>query len=275
MSAIIINFDDIARFDDKPDFNVTKSEFHQVVDTRRSHAAEPIKKMEDIYRITDYLVEHKRYRDNLLFLMGINFGLRCGDILKMQVGHVIDQNGRLKDEVLLREEKTSKLRRVYMNETVANALKLYLGGRPIDLNDYLFPSHSHNNSDAYYEIINGKKKANGEAYEINGGKDTGISVDSVGRILKHLINDELGIPIHAGTHCMRKTFAYQMIMNAPDRARAIEFLQMLLNHSSQSVTLRYAGITDDEIRNAYCNLNLGGTRKMDIVRSSGLTRSAI
>lgn len=273
--AVIINFDDIARFADKPDFDVAKSEFHQVVDTRRSHAAEPIKNMEDIYRITDYLVEKKRYRDNLLFIMGINFGLRCGDILKMQVGHVIDPSGHLKEEILLREEKTDKLRKVYMNETVANALKLYLSGKQIDLNDYLFPSYSHNNSDAYYDAIADKERTDGKKYEINGGKGTAISVDSAGRILRHLINTELNIPIHAGTHCMRKTFAYHTIMNAPDRARAVEFLQMLLNHSSQSITLRYAGITDDEIRNAYCNLNLGGRRKMDIVRSSGLERNAV
>lgn len=44
------------------------------------HAAEPIKSMEDINRISQYLIENKRYRDNMLFIVGINFGLRVSDL---------------------------------------------------------------------------------------------------------------------------------------------------------------------------------------------------
>ena len=40
------------------------------------HTSEPIKDMEDINRISRFLIEKKRYRDNMLFIVGINFGLR-------------------------------------------------------------------------------------------------------------------------------------------------------------------------------------------------------
>ena len=43
------------------------------------HAAEPIKSMSDIALISKYLIDHGRYRDNMLFIVGINFGLRASD----------------------------------------------------------------------------------------------------------------------------------------------------------------------------------------------------
>ena len=96
---------------------------------------------------------------------------------------------------------------------------------------------------------------------------------SVERILKEVINDELGIPVKASTHCLRKTFAYQVIMNAKDRSRAIEFLQKIFGHSSQQVTLHYAGITDDEIQDMYQNLNLGRLDNWNV--STGLPVASI
>jgi len=43
-------------------------------------------------------------------------------------------------------------------------------------------------------------------------------------------------------------------MSAKDKTRAIQLLQMLLGHSSQLCTLRYAGITDDELADSYNGL---------------------
>ena len=46
----------------------------------QEHAAEPIKNLEDIFAISEYLISEKRYRDNMLFIVGINFGLRVSDL---------------------------------------------------------------------------------------------------------------------------------------------------------------------------------------------------
>lgn len=46
----------------------------------KEHAAEPIKNMEDIIRVSQYLIGGKRFRDNMLFIVGINFGLRVSDL---------------------------------------------------------------------------------------------------------------------------------------------------------------------------------------------------
>ena len=214
----------------------------------RSKAAEPIKRIEDIQAISNYLVQEKRYRDNLLFVAGINFGLRCGDLLQLKVGNVITEDGQsYKEEVIIREQKTNKIRRVYLNDAVMDALDLYLSSMAeVSLNDYLFRSNSNRNK-------NNKP----------------IAVYSVERMLKEVINEKLNIDVQASTHCLRKTFGYHVLMGASDRTRALEFLQKIFGHSSSAITLRYIGITDEEIRETYQGLNLG---KMDFIRSSGISQ---
>lgn len=201
------------------------------------HAAEPIKNKSDIELIQQHLVNSGRYRDNLLFTMGINVGLRCGDLRWTRLCGVMTEDGTAyRDECFVVEEKTGKLRRFYINDEVKAALTLYLQHvGTISMNDLLFKG-----------IGNRSKNS-----------DKPMDVKSIERLLKQVINDECGIDVHASTHCLRKTFAYHMIQNAPDRARAIEFLQKLFGHSSPAITLRYAGITEDEERDAYKTLNLG------------------
>lgn len=232
---------------------VIDSEFEDTVPKKHSEAAEPIKSLDDINRISKHLVDTQRYRDNLLFICGINFGLRISDLLELKVGHLLNTDGRsYRERVQVQEKKTGNVRTLFPNDAVMDAADLYFGyltskREPISLNDYLFQSYS--NKGKNMEHNNLKRR-------------------SVERILKEVINDELGIPVKASTHCLRKTFAYQVIMNAKDRSRAIEFLQKIFGHSSQQVTLHYAGITDDEIQDMYQNLNLGRLDSWNI--STGL-----
>lgn len=239
---------------------IKDTEFISAVPEKKKHAADPIKNPEDIFRIINYFISTGDYRDNLLFVMGINFGLRCGDLLRMKFGDIIKSQNEFKQEVRIEEEKTDKvdaktgektkrgnIRTCYMNDAVMDAAVLYFSSldSPIDLNEYLFTSLSNNRSQCYYD-----------SYSY---KDTNapITTYSVERMLKRVINDKLGIDVHAGTHLMRKTFAYNVLVNAPDRNRALEFLQYALGHKSQASTLHYIGITDDEMRMTCQNLNIG------------------
>ncbi|GMA66225.1 hypothetical protein GCM10025859_67000 [Alicyclobacillus fastidiosus] len=61
-----------------------------------------------------------------------------------------------------------------------------------------------------------------------------------------------GIKDRIGTHTLRKTFAYHAYKQGKD----ITLIQKLLNHSAPSVTLRYIGITQDEMDDVYLTLNL-------------------
>lgn len=231
---------------------VTVDGFDETAGTKEQHDMEPLKRVEDIEKVTEYLVAHRRYRDNLLFIAGINFGFRISDLVDLKVGHLIDENGNYRDKVSKFEKKTDKklqkdgtykegkVRTVYLNDAVMDAADLYFSQllkekKTISLDDWLFGSD-----------CNRCKSEN-----------VHITERSAYRIIRQLINDECGIAIRAGTHTLRKTFAYHIIMSAENRERAIEFLQKMFNHSSPSVTLHYAGITDEEIKDAYRSLNLG------------------
>lgn len=171
--------------------------------------------------------------------MGINFGLRCGDLTSLRIGDVITPEGKIVNTFEIIEEKTKKRRAMAMNASVLKALTLYLqdqyNGEPVDRRDYLFTSNSNR----------------------KGRDGAPLTVRSIERLLKAIVNDELHIPVHASTHMLRKTFAYHFLMEAPDRNRALELLSMQLNHSSIAYTLRYIGITQDEILDTCFRLDLG------------------
>lgn len=208
----------------------------------RTHAADAIKSESDINTVVNYLLNAKRWRDLLLFVMGINFGFRCGDLLSLRIGDVVDASGKIVRSFKIKEEKTGKIRPAAMNPAVVNALMLFLENvykdEPIDRNAYLFTSVAH-----------------AQRYK----SPVPLSVRSVERMLKEVVNDRCHIPVHASTHLMRKTFAYHFLMKAPDRSRALELLSMQLNHSSIAYTLRYIGITQDEILQTCFNIELGNT----------------
>lgn len=231
--------------------------------TARKYAADPIKNIEDINRILDYFLSHKQYRNLLLFSMGINFGLRCGDLLQLKFGHVLNKDYSFKNQIVLIEEKNNNKRTCYMNQFVVDAVQMYVDSlatdkSKINLNDYLFTSLSNSNSFSYYDTLHCKSSAStGKPIKVKRDPSSSIQVKSVEKMLKKVINDELGIDVHAGTHLMRKTFAYQVIMNAPDRNRAIEFLQRILGHKSPFTTLYYAGVTSEEQQRVCQNLYQG------------------
>ncbi|QDS33750.1 tyrosine-type recombinase/integrase [Brevibacillus brevis] len=55
-----------------------------------------------------------------------------------------------------------------------------------------------------------------------------------------------------GTHTLRKTFGYHVYQRTKDMAT----LQMIFNHSHQSMTVRYIGITQDLIDDAVSGFSL-------------------
>lgn len=184
---------------------------------------EPIRNVKDINKIKQYLYGKNNKRDYCIFVVGINVGLRAGDLLSLKISDVTD-SAKIFDEVTIREEKTNKIRTFTLNKSAKDAIKIYLNSvSDIDLNNYLFQSRK--------------------------GGHLGV------RPLHHIIKTtlkELGIKGNYGTHSLRKTMAFhRYINNVP-----IETLQKLLNHSSSSITLRYIGITKEVIVDCYNAVNL-------------------
>ena len=194
------------------------------------HAAEPIKN-----------IGQRRYRDNMLFIVGINFGLRVSDLISLRFSNIINDDCTFRDRFSILEKKTKNTRArrrnryITINTAVVEAVTLYLENTPgVRLSDYMFRSESNNGANLNKPIHR-------------------ASVDTM---LKGIARD-LGLGNRMSTHTLRKTFAYhQMVMSGND-PRKLLLLQKMFGHSTAAQTLDYIGITSEEIDEAYRNLNLG------------------
>ncbi|PFR50577.1 tyrosine-type recombinase/integrase, partial [Bacillus cereus] len=86
---------------------------------------QPIRDPEQIQQIKEYLRE-KSERNYILFVIGINTGLRISDILKLKVG---DLKG---SHISMREMKTGKQKRIQVTVALRRELKWYIE----DMEDY-------------------------------------------------------------------------------------------------------------------------------------------
>lgn len=205
------------------------------------HAAEPIKSIDDINEISSFLIHNNRYRDNMLFVVGINFGLRVSDLRVLRFSNLINDNLTFKDSFAVFEKKTRNTRKkkknryITINRAVIEAITLFLENTPgVRLSDYLFRSES------------------------NRGRNMNepLSIKSIDRVLKG-IADELDLNVKVSTHTLRKTFCYHQMLMSNNDPRKLMLLQKMMNHSSPAQTLDYIGITGEEIQEAYQKLNLG------------------
>lgn len=189
---------------------------------------EPIKSLRDIGRIKNYFKSNKKNRDYLLFVMGINVGLRISDLLKLKICDVWNL-GIVNAAITIKEQKTNKIKTVKFNGSVEEAIIFYINSlSSFDENEYLFKSRK---------------------------GDKALTKESCHRIID-TVTKELGIKGNYGTHSLRKTFAYQLYMANSDKVMILEYLMKLLNHSSQSMTLRYIGLEKETLNDLVDNLNL-------------------
>ena len=178
---------------------------------------EPIRSENQIKQIRGNLYRQKNPRDYLLFVFGINSGLRIGDILSLRLGDVKNNRGELKDYLDIKEQKTGKTRKVHFNKQIKEAINYYLKKTDIfDLDQYLFTNEKSKENKPITRI---------RAYQLINKwcKDTGLKCK-------------------VGGHTLRKTFGYHLRM----QGISIERISNLLNHRNIRVTFRYIGIDDDE-----------------------------
>jgi len=192
---------------------------------KKMNTVEPIRDKNKI-NLMKKVLKNNSIRNYLLFTIGINTGLRISDLLKLKFSDVVDLKEKIKDNIYIREQKTSKEKKFSLNKTVKDSIKEYLSSLDkYELDWYLFKS----------------KK----------GKNKSISRIQAYDILNNAAK-EVGIKDKIGTHTLRKTFGY----HARIKGVGIEILQKIFNHSAPGVTMRYIGITQDEIEDVYLDLNL-------------------
>ena len=193
---------------------------------------QPIRDTKKIDVMKSIMKGESNYRDLLLFVLGINTGLRISDILALKWGNFLNGGGRLLkagDQLNVVEIKTKKVKSFVINRSVAEALKLYHDSLAnVNPDDPVFSSR-----------------------KTDDGTLQPITRIAAWQMLNRYAN-MVGLNDGIGTHTLRKTFGYHLYK----KGVALEYIQKMLNHSSPAVTLRYIGITQKQLNDIYVELNL-------------------
>ena len=185
----------------------------------RAIRVDPIRRPEDIAAIKKILSGASR--DLLLFTMGINSGLRVGDLLRLKVKDV--KSLKAGEFITIKENKTGKQNILVVNTVVHLALKDYLQkARPGD-EDYLFASRK-TKAPLTIQAVNAMVKKWTKMIHLNHG--------------------------NYGAHTLRKTFGF---MQRTKFGVGFEVLAKRFNHSSPATTMRYLGLTSDEVNDVLMN----------------------
>lgn len=141
---------------------------------------QPIRDKSLIEKMKSELLRNGK-RDYMIFVVGINTGLRISDILTLKVNDVKGSH------IILREEKTDKTKRINISN-IRDELDNYIDG--MGDNDYLFASRKGDN----------KPITRVQAYRILNNVAGKIGIEEV------------------GTHTLRKTFGYHFYQKTKDVA---------------------------------------------------------
>ena len=188
---------------------------------------QPIKDTAQLKRFKEYyLLQKPNPRNHMLIVIGLNSALRISDILGLTYGDIYRyEKGAWKTQLTVREQKTGKTNRIYINREIRDILEMYLNPKEKEASSWLFSSQiqaeQHLSRFQAFRII---KKAATFA-----GVDTNISC-----------------------HSLRKTFGYHAWKQGTPPA----LLMAIYNHSSYQVTKRYLCIDQDDKDKVFSRIRL-------------------
>ncbi|QPK62904.1 tyrosine-type recombinase/integrase [Methylomonas sp. LL1] len=154
-----------------------------------------------------------------IWKVGVNLSLRISDLLTLEYSQLNLQDRSLQ----LTEQKTGKLKLIRLNSAAIAVIERRRVEQSSDR--WLFQVHS------------------------NRAKDKPVSRVSVSRVFKET-GDMLGLTIN--THSMRKSRGMAMYKDGVP----VEKIAKVLNHSNTTSTLRYLGITKEEVLQTYDDYEL-------------------
>lgn len=173
---------------------------------------EPIRDKAKIKQMYTYLNGNDP-KYGLLFKFGLNTGLRISDIINLKVSDIFNKDGKFHDYLVIKEKKTCKEKKIKLNNTLRQAVENYVKTQKLSLNCYLFPSRKS---------------------------------DHIGRVQAYRVLKEASCIVgveNFGTHSLRKTWGYWTYNMSKYN---VGLIMDTFNHSSQKITLRYIGVSQDQ-----------------------------
>ena len=158
-------------------------------------------------------------KKRLLIEYALRSGLRVSDIITTKVKDVYNQ-----DTYKVTEKKTGKTKELALHDALKLSIVNYVNENGLTPDDFLFYSNMNKQS-------------------------------HIQRVQAHKIVAKAGdmIGLKLSCHDLRRSFGYA----AYSQGVPVELLQIIFQHSSQAVTLRYIGVTQENINNVYKKIDLG------------------
>ena len=152
----------------------------------------------------------------LYIIVSIYTGLRISDVLRLKWSDL------KKDDMVIKEKKTKKLRTIKINSTIHSVLsKFNLNGE----DDFIFKSQ----------------------------KGSVFSIQQINRVLKEIFRTE-SKHLNISSHSLRKSFGRRVYENNNESEKSLVYLSELFNHTSLSITRKYLGIRQEELNDIYMSL---------------------
>lgn len=189
----------------------------------------PIKDSNVLKEVQDTLLHNFKAgrRNYTIFQVGKATLLRVSDVMRLRWADVFEENGTVRQNALIHDQKTGKANLLYLKPVQADLLAYRLWCQEQSLNSvWLFPSTQHPErhltEKQFYKIMS-------------------------------KVGDLLGIN-YLGTHTMRKTGAYRVYTQTNYN---IGLVMNLLNHSSEAMTLAYLGLDQASTENMLDQIDFG------------------
>ena len=174
----------------------------------------PIKDSNVLHEVQDTLLNNFQFgrRNYTIFQVGKATLLRVSDLLALRRNEIFDDDGSIKKTAYIRDKKTNKPNTLYLKPVKQDLQDYYAWLQKNNIRSvWLFPSTTHH--------------------------DRHITEKQFYKIMAK-VGDLLGIN-YLGTHTMRKTGAYRVYTQSNYN---IGLVMTLLNHSSETMTLKYLGL---------------------------------
>ncbi len=207
--------------------------------------------MEDIKNMMDYFKMKRMWHWYLVFNFGLLLGRRVGDTLSFKWSDFFYENGRMKDEFEIKEQKTGKVTRLYVCGACKKALQLYIdktGINPMgNYNDFIITTAQKS------QLLENEEEYSEEDWNELFWKATQSQAAAYRKQFK-IAADACEIKYPVSTHSTRKSFGYWSVKLHPYDVTTVDKLQGIFSHSDRNTTLHYIGISREDERKLYCDM---------------------
>lgn len=191
----------------------------------------------ELTALESHLIEHRRFRDRMLLIVGTNVGYRITELLTWTIGQVLTHDRDIVREVTVTRarlkggsgvhKRSVRSRRVVLNERARGAIRDYIASL-----DYI---------PAPDEFI----------FQSREGENRPLHRSQAHRILKTLCRTCAIDTARVSTHSLRKTFV-RAVYDA-SRCDLIR-TQRIVGHSSPLITARYLETTQPDLDHVVLSL---------------------